>query len=71
MISVPFWVAFGYAFGGHIEMALDEARGVQAWILAAATLIVIGYALRRWRRPSPTASADPQAAPPPEENPPA
>lgn len=51
LISVPFWVAFGYAFGGRIEMALDQARGVQAWILAAATVAVIGYAVRRWRRP--------------------
>ncbi len=70
LISVPFWVAFGYAFGGRIETALDEARGVQAWILAGATLIVIGYALRRWRRPNATPSAEAPSAPAPKENPP-
>lgn len=60
LISVPFWVIFGWYFGEEIQQALTVAKNAQRWLLLALALVILWYVLRRHRQ----RSQDPHAPEP-------
>lgn len=50
-ISVPLWVHLGYWFGNNFDQALQQAKHLQIYILAAVGALIALYLLYRfWKR---------------------